>query len=270
MRSVWAVSFAVMFAACGPGLAPEDAPPQTPERTRQTLWARPLCVPLAVSSAFDAQARRSGWRDEEVQRFQAPAASAGAQITRELDWDGNTTVYAYDAPGDAEDFTATMQWAWFGGLQKTVPTSIQRSYTFDPVRNTTDQYSYDENGRLYAFRHDYTYADVDDRVEKFIYDWDGNLTQIRIERSDPLLTHVYDVEYDTHGRITRWGEDYKGIDDYMREEFAYDGQGLLKEWTKRTPEGVQERVRVAWTVDLNPIVYEVTGVWGIPYVKACQ
>lgn len=261
----WVLPAAILLAGCGP-----DGAYRSPELAPQAeRVARPLCIPITSSDAFDGAGERVLWRDQTLARLQETTPTPSADPTREFDWEGEYSEYHWDAPGEADDFSVQVVWAFYEGQHRRLPLSMQNSYPAAPQRDTVDSFRYDDHGRLYGFDHDYVQSDVDDRSERFLWDRTGRLVRIEWDRKDPLLNRAWKISYDAGGRIARWSEDYDGIEDYIREDFVYDENGLLSEWTKTIPGMVLKRVVVAWTREFQPLVLQVQGTHRQPVVKAC-
>jgi hypothetical protein len=264
MRVLWALSCAVWFG-CGAGPASTFETDDTP----RARFTQPFCVPLSISQAFDAPSRRAAWRDAEVKSYRETTLNPWFDITQELDWSGEVTRYRWDGPGDLNDFNVELQWKWFDGLQRTVPVSIERSYPHDASRSSHDTYSYDGDGRLFRYEHDFVQANFDDMSEEYGFDWKGRLATFKLLRSDPILNRSFHLEYDSAGRIALWGEDYFGQTNYVREEFEYDDFGFLVQWRRRTAEAIQEQVSINWPSEKTAIVYSSRGTFGHIVVQHC-
>jgi hypothetical protein len=259
------VSFALLLGCAGSEPASTFEETDTP----RALIAKPICIPLSSSGAFDAAIRRGAWRDAEVQGYRATELNPWFDVTQELDWQGEVSTYSWNGPGELNDFSAKLTWQWFEGLGRALPLNIQRAYPSDTGRSYDDTYSYDAQGRLTRYQHDLVKSDFDDLAEEYGFDAAGRIATFNLVRSDPILNRSFHVEYNAEGRIALWGEDHFGQTNYVREEFEYDDLGRLVRWRRRTPDAIQEQVSINWTASETAYVYEARGVFGQLLVKLC-
>lgn len=260
MRKFWAVPV-VMLAGCGGGF--ED--PVGTEAPKYAKAPQALCVPISASLAFDAAGQRTAYRDTMVDRLQS-SSHRGVPITDEFDWIGDSTEHTFDEPGGLQDdYSVQVSWQFFPAVNKKLPLVMKTTYLARPERDTVDRFFHDQSGRIYRFEHNVLQGDPDDRIETFTHDADGYLIGIDIERKDKLLSRSYAVSYDRRGRIVRWDEVFTDV----YEEFVYDEYGFLRDWSRRVPGEIQERVVVAWSTDNQPFLVENHGTFRQPQVGYC-